>query len=236
MAKLIVYPNDSESMLKSRHTSDLKVEAGIDEAGRGCLWGPLMAASVIWPQESLWTDEIRAISSKIKDSKKLSAKSRATLESQIRTHAVAWSIGRVEPEEIDTMGMTKSNRLAFERALNGLSVKPDRIIIDGILGLPSVTGIEQYVEAKGDGTYLAIAAASILAKEARDRVVKDMCEADTTLQDKYDLVNSKGYGTAKHRAGIQEHGMHPKHRKLFLRKLLGLEHIVSESAYGFIED
>lgn len=223
-------------MLKPRHTLDSKVEVGIDEAGRGCLWGPLVAASVVWPDESTWTDEIRAISSKIKDSKQLSAKARATLESQIRNHATSWSLGRVEPEEIDSLGMTKANRLGFERALEGITVTPGRILIDGILGIPHREGVEQIVEPRGDGTYLAIAAASILAKEGRDRIVKELCAIDTTLQEKYDLLNSKGYGTAKHRAGVQKHGMHAKHRKLFLRKLLGLEHTVSEPTYAFLDE
>ena len=144
-------------------------------------------------------------------------------------------LGRVEPEEIDLQGMTKANRLGFERALEGIP-SPGRILIDGILGLPPREGVEQIVEAKGDGTYLAIAAASILAKEGRDRMVKEMCAEDSGLQEKYDLMNSKGYGTAKHRAGVQKYGMHPKHRKLFLRKLLGLEHTVSETTYDFIDD
>jgi len=222
-------------MLKSRHTADSKVEVGIDEAGRGCLWGPLIAAAVVWPEESQWTDEIRTISLKIKDSKKLSAKVRNTLETAIREHAVAWALGRVEAEEIDTLGMTRANRLAFERALAGLSVEPGRILIDGILGITVPNTVELVVEAKGDGTYLAIAAASILAKEGRDRIVKEQCDADSQLVEKYDILKSKGYGTAKHRAGVQEHGMHNSHRKLFLRKLLGLEHIVSEVVYEFID-
>lgn len=218
-------------MLKSRYSSDSKVEVGIDEAGRGCLWGPLVAAAVIWPDESTWTDEDRLTSAKIKDSKKLGAKQRATLEIYIKSRAV-WAVGRVEAEEIDRLGMTKSNRLAFERALQGLSA--ERILIDGILGIAPREGIEQIVQPKGDSTYLAIAAASILAKEYRDRSVKELCEADTSLE-KYSILQSKGYGTLKHRDSIKKHGMHPLHRRLFLRKLLGLEHTISEE-YEFIED
>jgi ribonuclease HII len=219
-------------MLKPRHTADSKVEVGIDEAGRGCLWGPLVAAAVIWPDESTWTDEDRLTSAKIKDSKKLSAKQRAGLEIYIKSRAV-WVVGRVEAEEIDRLGMTKSNRLAFERALQGLT--PGRILIDGILGIAPREGVEQIVQPKGDGTYLAIAAASILAKEYRDRLVKEMCDADTALEEKYSILKSKGYGTLKHREGLKKHGMHPLHRRLFLRKLLGLEHTISEE-YEFIED
>jgi len=222
-------------MLKSRHTADSVVEVGIDEAGRGCLWGPLVAAAVIWPVESEWTEEVRAISAKIKDSKLISAKRRGEMEKQIQKHAIAWSIGRVEAGEIDKLGMTKSNRLAFERALQGMPAGFGRIIIDGILGIAPRDGVEQIVEPKGDGTYLSVAAASIIAKEGRDRIVDDMCRVEPGLQEKYAIMNSKGYGTLKHREGVKEHGMHPHHRRLFLRKLLGLEHTISEE-YAFIDD
>ena len=225
----------SRHMLKPRHTFDSKVEVGIDEAGRGCLWGPLVAAAVQWPDEAMWTEEIRHISGQIKDSKKLSAKRRGVLEEAIKKHAVSWAIGRVEATEIDTLGMTKANRLAFRRAVSGLGITPARILIDGILGLNYSRDVEEIVEAQGDGTYLAIAAASILAKEGRDMMVKDMCDLDPSLDQKYGLLSSKGYGTLKHRTAIKEHGMQVQHRKLFLRKLLGLDHTV-HAEYEFIDD
>jgi ribonuclease HII len=233
-------------MLKACHTEDHRNEVGIDEAGRGCLWGPLFAAAVVWPREAAWTEEIRSLSAQIKDSKKVTPKRRAVLEAAIQTHAVAWGIGRVEATEIDTLGMTRANRLAFTRALAAVEAKGvqvERILIDGILGLtPDIVGHrEQHVEAKGDGAYLAIAAASILAKEGHDRVVRELCEADATLHTRYGLLSSKGYGTAAHQAAIREHGMHAEHRRLFLRKLLGLEHTVCAdvkegAAYEFLED
>ena len=230
-------------MLRACHTDDGCVEAGIDEAGRGCLWGPLFAAAVVWPRESAWTEEVRALSAQIKDSKKVTPKRRNVLEAAIKQHAVAWGIGCVEAAEIDALGMTRANRLAFSRALDAVTAKGvgvGRILIDGILGLtPDVvgTGRQQHVEAKGDGTYLAIAAASILAKEGHDRVVREICEADPALHQRYGLLNSKGYGTAAHQAAIREHGMHAQHRRLFLRKLLGLEHTVSgDVEYDFLED
>jgi ribonuclease HII len=222
-------------MLKPRHTHDSRVEVGIDEAGRGCLWGPLVAAAVQWPEEGSWTEEVRNISAQIKDSKKLSAKRRGVLEEAIKKHAICWAIGRVEAAEIDSLGMTKANRLAFHRAVIGLGEPPGRILIDGILGLNYSRDVEEIVEAQGDGTYLAIAAASIIAKEGRDRVVKDICEADPTLDQKYGLLSSKGYGTLKHRTAVKEHGIHREHRKLFLRKLLGLDHTV-HAEYEFIDD
>jgi ribonuclease HII len=221
-------------MLKPRFKEDSKVEAGIDEAGRGCLWGPLIAAAVIWPSESSWSEEVRKISGQIRDSKKLSAKRRKILEQHIQEHAVAWSVGRVEAAEIDSLGMTRSNRLAFERALAGIPIEFERVLIDGILGIAPREGLEQIVEPKGDSSYLSIAAASIIAKEAHDKIVGDLCD-DTRLEEKYSIKSSKGYGTLKHREGIKEHGMHSLHRRLFLRKLLGLEHTISEE-YAFIED
>lgn len=233
-------------MLKARHTEDDRIEAGIDEAGRGCLWGPLFAAAVVWPREAAWTDEVRALSAQIKDSKKVTPKRRAVLEAAIKKYAIAWGIGRVEAAEIDTLGMTRANRLAFMRALAAVEEKGaqvGRILIDGVLGLkPDAVGLhrEQHVEAKGDGTYLAIAAASILAKEGRDAIVRELCEADATLHARYGLLSSKGYGTAAHQKAIREHGMHAQHRRLFLRKLLGLEHTVcadvEEGDYQFLED
>lgn len=212
-------------MLKTRHTEDSKQEAGIDEAGRGCLWGPLVAAVVVWPEESTWSEEIRAISTRIKDSKKLSAKQRAALEQAIKQHAVTWGTGRVEAAEIDTLGMTKANRLAFTRALETIA-PPGRIIVDGIISAHAGGDIEEALEPHADGIYLSVAAASIIAKEAHDTIVKGFCAADHMLHGRYGLLSSKGYGTAKHRNAIKEHGMHEQHRRLFLRKLLGLEHTV----------
>lgn len=209
-------------------------EVGIDEAGRGCLWGPLVAGAVIWPEESTWTEEVREISGKIRDSKKISAKLRTLLELKIKEHAVAWSIGVVTAQEIDSLGMTKTNRLAFERALQGIEAPFGRLLIDGTLGIPDREGVEQVVEPKGDDTYLSIAAASILAKEGRDKMVQAICEADPLLESRYSIRSSKGYGTLKHREAIKAHGMHPNHRRLFLRKLLGLEHTVSQG-YMFEE-
>lgn len=206
-------------MLKSRHTLDNLVEAGIDEAGRGCFWGPLVAGAVIWPDEATWSDELRAISERIKDSKKLTAKRRAVLYKEIQKHAVAWSVGVVEPAEIDEYGMSRANRLAFTRALEGLGAEPQRLIIDGLLRIDSK--LEQIVEPAADTTYLSVAAASIIAKEHRDQLVLKACETEPALQEKYSIGSSKGYGTAKHREAILEHGVHGQHRRLFLRKLLG---------------
>lgn len=206
-------------MLKSRFLEDRQIEAGIDEAGRGCLWGPLVAGAVIWLPESEWTDEIREISQNIKDSKKLSGKKRKILVEQIKNYAVDYGVGFVEASEIDSLGMSVANRLAFQRAISSLTVTPDRLIIDGILSIN--TEIEQHTEVEADGKYIPVAAASILAKETHDDYVIEACKKEPELQHRYDIVSCKGYGTQKHRDGLKTHGKHPLHRRLFLRKLLG---------------
>jgi ribonuclease HII len=213
-------------MLTVRHTKDTLIEAGVDEAGRGCLWGPLYAAAVLWPPEEEWLDEHREIAPQIKDSKKLSAKKRAMLANAIQALAIDYGIGIVGPQEIDSLGMSAANRLAFTRALDQLTVTPDRILIDGCLPLYSedlaTRKIQvQHTVVEGDGTYLPIAAASILAKEARDTYVSEYVTKEPTLESNYSVGSSKGYGTEKHRKGILTHGKHSEHRNLFLRKLLG---------------
>ena len=208
-------------MLKSRHTEDDAIEVGVDEAGRGCLWGPLYAGAVIWPPESEMTEEQLEVSKLIKDSKKLTAKRRITLAVKIKDIAIAWSVGSVSANEIDVIGITKSNQLAFTRALEGLSVMPDRLLIDGLLSLHDMPWCmkEQVVEPEMDGTYIPVAAASILAKTAHDDWVDTFCAVNQNLADTYGFLSHKGYGTAKHRAAIVAHGAHSEHRQLFLRKL-----------------
>lgn len=212
--------------LSVRFKKDNLIEAGVDEAGRGCLWGPLYAAAVIWLPEEEWMEEHREIAPQIKDSKKLSAKKRAYVSEAIKSLAVDYGIGSVSAKEIDQGGMSTANRLAFTRALDALTVPVDRVLIDGILplwqqSLDERDIKEQQVIVEGDATYLPIAAASILAKEARDSVVEEWIAKEPTLETKYGLSSSKGYGTEKHRKAILEHGKHAQHRDLFLRKLLG---------------
>jgi ribonuclease HII len=210
-------------MLSSRYNpNDDLLEAGIDEAGRGCFWGPMIAAAVIWPTpEAEWSDELRGIAATIKDSKKLTPKRRAVAEAAIKAHATAWAIGRVEADEIDALGMTAANQLAFTRAVQGLAVQPSRLLVDGYLQVPGVAGMEQIIEPKADGNYLAVAAASILAKEEHDRIIVDAVAADPVLQERYCILKGKGYGTAPHSAGLLAHGVYAGHRRLFLRNLLG---------------
>ena len=230
LSKFEARPGLSESkhmsFLKVRHRADTLIEAGVDEAGRGCLWGPLYAAAVIWPPEEEWLDEHRDIAPQIKDSKKLSAKKREKVAQAIRDLAMDTGIGIVTPEEIDSYGMSHANKLAFQRSLEALLIPPDRILLDGILSLDTQVLtkqniVEQHTIVDGDALYLSIAAASILAKEARDAYVKTCVDQEPALETKYSICSSKGYGTEKHRKGILAHGKHSHHRNLFLRKLLG---------------
>jgi ribonuclease HII len=208
-------------MLTVRHTDDEAIEVGIDEAGRGCLWGPLYSAAVAWVPEDDMSEDQREIAPLIKDSKKLTAKRRIALAASIKDLALDWGIGIVTAVEIDKLGMTKANQLAFTRALGNLSVEPERLLIDGILSIYDApwSMVEQVVEAEADNRFLPVAAASILAKTEHDEWVKQFCDLNENIAQRYDLPSNKGYGTAKHRAGILEWGEEAHHRKLFLRKL-----------------
>lgn len=220
-------------MLKTRFRADQKIEVGVDEAGRGCLWGSMYAGAVIWPPEEEWTEEYREIAPDIRDSKKLSEKKRRRAFHAIQSLAIDFGVGVVTAAEIDDGGMTFANRLAFERAIEALNVPPERALIDGCLALTdtqmSQLGLEeQETIVEGDAEYLPIAAASILAKEGRDTYVKEWVEKQPALDEKYGIRSSKGYGTAKHRKGILEHGMDAEHRRLFLRKLFGQSCLIKD--------
>ena len=198
---------------------------GIDEAGRGCLWGPIFAAAVIWAPEDEWTDEHREIAPQIKDSKKLSEKKREYLTMAIQSLAIDYGVGSVSAQEIDEKGMSYANRLAFKRAIDATSIVPDRLLVDGVLPIENHWLTEKEIAEStlivdGDAKYLPIAAASILAKTGHDQWVKDYLSSHKDLEDKYNLLSCKGYGTEKHRAGILKYGAEQEHRRLFLRKLL----------------
>jgi ribonuclease HII len=167
-------------MLKVRHSPDSTIEAGIDEAGRGPLWGPLYASAVIWVPEEDMSEEQLEVAPLIKDSKKLSEKRRTALAAKIKDLALDWSIGSVSPGEIDELGMTKANQLAFTRALSKLSVTPDRLLIDGCLSIYDAPWgmTEQVVEAEADNKYLPVAAASILAKTEHDDWIRQFCDTN----------------------------------------------------------
>lgn len=178
------------------------VEAGCDEAGRGCLAGPVFAAAVIFP-----ADYHNAV---LNDSKKLSEKKRMALRPIIEQEALAYAVASVSAEEIDKINIHKASYLAMHRALDLLQVKPEYLIIDGNKFIPY--GETPYsCIVKGDGKYLSIAAASILAKTYRDEYMNALA-ADFP---DYDWLSNKGYPTIKHREAVIRLGITEHHRKTF---------------------
>jgi ribonuclease HII len=226
----------SNTMLKVRFQNDEKVEIGVDEAGRGPLWGPLMAAAILLPPQDQWSESHKKLIPNIKDSKKISPKKREKIVHDIEEFAIAFGIGIVSPQEIDTFGATRANQLAFRRAIDKLNYEcsEKRILIDGTLNLNDTKlGEECHTIVDGDATYLPIAAASILAKVYHDKWVIDWCSKNVAESSKYDLLNCKGYGTKKHRDGILKYGYTELHRRLYLRKLIpGIE----VSRYQIVND
>ena len=194
-------------MLEPHFYTDL-IEAGCDEAGRGCLAGSVYAAAVILPSDY--------DNPEFNDSKKLTEKKRNLLREQVQRDAVAWAIGVVTPDEIDKINILNASFLAMHRALDQLKVRPEAVIVDGnrfkpYHDLPYTTII------KGDGRYQAIAAASILAKTYRDDYM-----AELAIQyPQYDWQSNKGYPTKKHREAIKNYGITPFHRRSY--NLLGSE-------------
>lgn len=190
------------------HYFEGKIEAGCDEAGRGCLAGSVYAAAVILPKG--YDNPL------LNDSKQLTEKRRYALRDTIVRDAVAWAIGIVTPEEIDKINILNASFLAMHRALDQLTVRPEAIIVDGNRFTP-YHDVSYATIVKGDGKYQAIAAASILAKTFRD----DYMDRLATEYPYYDWQKNKGYPTRAHREGIRLHGITPYHRKSY--NLLGSE-------------
>ena len=198
------------------HYYEGKVEAGCDEAGRGCLAGSVYAAAVILPDG--YQNEL------LNDSKQLTEKRRYELRAIIERDAVAWAVGIVTPEEIDKINILNASILAMHRALDQLKVRPEAIIVDGnrfkkysppLFGGGRGEALPHTTIVKGDGKYLAIAAASILAKTYRDDYMNRLAEE----YPQYDWRSNKGYPTKKHRDAIRQYGITPYHRKSY--NLLG---------------
>lgn len=194
-------------MLKQYQTKGI-IEAGCDEAGRGCLAGDVYAAAVILPPN--FENEL------LNDSKQLTEAQRYELRDIIEKEAVAWAVGIVTAAEIDKINILRASILAMHRAVDKLKVRPQHLLIDGNKFSP-YPGINHNTVVKGDATYMSIAAASILAKTYRD----DYMLALAKEYPMYDWQSNKGYPTAKHRAAIREHGTTPYHRMSF--NLLGEE-------------
>lgn len=187
------------------------IEAGCDEAGRGCLAGSVYAAAVILPPD--YHNEM------LNDSKQLTEKKRYMLREQIERDAIAWAVGIVTPEEIDKINILRASFLAMHRAVDQLAVAPEALIIDGNRFTPyhpllsdgtsrAAEPLPHTTIVKGDGKYLAIAAASILAKTYRDDYMNQLAEEHP----QYDWRSNKGYPTKKHRQAIREYGVTPYHR------------------------
>ncbi len=189
------------------------VEAGCDEAGRGCLAGSVYAAAVILPRDYN--------NPALNDSKQLSHKRRNKLREQIMHDAVAWAVGVVTPEEIDRINILKASFLAMHRALDALNVRPEAVIVDGNRFVP-YGDLPYTAIVKGDGKYQSIAAASILAKTFRDDYMCDLARRYPY----YDWEHNMGYPTKKHREGIRLHGICPYHRKSY--NLLGTGELALE--------
>lgn len=223
-------------MLSPLYNTAGLIEAGCDEAGRGCLAGPVYAAAVILPPD--YQNEL------LNDSKQLSAKKRYALREQIERDALAWAVGVVSNDEIDEINILNASILAMHRALDQLQVRPEYVIVDGnrfkkyvpsstladdsltnVVRQPflsnkvpyapnpddSTAGLPSCTIVKGDGKYLSIAAASILAKTYRDDCMKALHEEHPH----YGWDRNAGYPTKEHRQGIKEHGLTPYHRKSF---------------------
>lgn len=188
------------------------IEAGCDEAGRGCLAGNVVAAAVILP-----TDYVNPL---LNDSKKLTAKQRYALREQIEHEALAWAVGVATPQEIDNINILHASFLAMHRALDQLKLRPEAVIVDGNHFDPYVVGkgladegkiLPHTCIVKGDGKYLSIAAASILAKTYRD----DYMTEQALRFPFYGWEKNKGYPTKTHYQGIEKHGLCALHRKSF---------------------
>jgi len=188
-------------MLKSSF-SDHLIEAGCDEAGRGCLAGPVFAAAVILP--------LRYSNPNLNDSKKLSASQRNSLRKIIETEAVAWAVAMVDNHEIDQINILKSSILAMHKALAQLAIKPELILVDGNRFKP-YPDIPHECIVKGDGLFLSIAAASVLAKTYRDEYMMKLHETYPN----YGWNRNMGYPTLEHRRAILAIGFSPYHRKTF---------------------
>lgn len=202
-------------MLQQRYTAD-KIECGCDEAGRGCLAGPVYAAAVVLP-DGYENDMLN-------DSKKLTARQRNVLRSQIENDAVAWAVAWVEPEGIDATNILRASFHAMNMAVSQLSLRPQMLLIDGNR-FYNETDLPYQCIVKGDGKMMSIAAASILAKTHRDERMERLNEEYPA----YGWSKNKGYPTRDHYLAIEKYGITPYHRKSFkLYRQLDFLHELSD--------
>lgn len=187
--------------LKQYYTDDL-IEAGCDEAGRGCIAGPVVAAAVILPRDVDFPD--------FDDSKKLTEKQREKLRIKVMENAVAYGVGIVSAKEIDEINILNASFLAMHRAIDQLKVRPELLLIDGNRFNP-YKGVRHQCIVGGDAKYQSIAAASILAKTTRDHIMEEYHKEFP----QYNWLKNKGYPTPEHKNAVAEHGVSPIHRMTF---------------------
>jgi ribonuclease HII len=199
-----------------------KLEVGLDECARGCLLGRTYMAAVIWNpeflKESIDDPEFSWLN-KIRDSKKLSSKTREELAYYIKEYCLDFNIQWADEREIDEKNILRAVQNGFHKCLNNLQIIPDNIYIDGNIFVPyydkNLNIISHECIEKGDNKYISIASASILAKVEHDKYIKELCEKYPILSDYYDIDNNMGYGTSKHLDGIKKYGITKFHRKTF---------------------
>ena len=184
--------------------------AGVDEVGKGCLFGPVFAGAVILSKEN----ETNLLSLGLKDSKKLSHRKRRNLVPLIKKNSIAWSIGQASAREIDLIGIREATEKAIIRALEKFTSPPNLILVDGILPIRLWSG-EQKTQIRGESYFASIAAASVLAKETRDDLMKRL----SPKYNLYEIEKNKGYGTENHRKNLIKAGLTKLHRKTFLSRL-----------------
>ncbi len=184
------------------HLQEGRIEAGCDEAGRGCLAGPVAAAAVILPAD--FHNDL------LNDSKKLTERQREKLRPIIEREALAWCVVMVSADEIDKINILNASITGMHRAVDGLSIRPEHLLIDGNKFRP-YPGIDHTTVVKGDGKYMSIAAASILAKTHRDEYIMRIAEQHP----EYRWDKNKGYPTKDHREAILRHGICDHHRRTF---------------------
>ena len=180
---------------------------GIDEAGRGPLAGPVVVASVIMPRDSMIEG--------VNDSKKVSEKKREKLYEEIIENAISYSVGIVDQKEIDRVNILNATKAGLTESIKGLEVKPEIILVDALTGIDTC-GIPYQSIIKGDAKSYSIAAASIIAKVTRDRIMRQWHE----VYPEYNFIQHKGYGTAAHIAAIKEYGLCPLHRLSFVKNII----------------
>lgn len=186
---------------------DVKYICGIDEAGRGPLAGPVVVASVIMPKDSMIEG--------VNDSKKVSEKKREKLYEEITNTAIAWGVGIIDQREIDEINILNATKKGLTNSLKELEIKPDLILVDALTNIDTL-GIPYRSIIKGDAKSYSIAAASIIAKVTRDRIMRQWDE----LYPEYGFEKHKGYGTKMHIDAIKEYGPCPLHRKSFIKNFI----------------